>query len=73
MNEFKEVLKGLRIQNNLTQKEIANIINVSERTYSRYETGDREPRIETLIKIAEYYKIPIDILVGRYIKKEWKY
>lgn len=72
MNEFKEVLKGLRIKNNLTQKEIANIINVSERTYSRYETGDREPRIETLIKIAEYYKIPIDILVGRYIKKEWK-
>lgn len=70
MNEFKEVLKGLRIQNNLTQKEIANIINVSERTYSRYETGDREPRIETLIKIAEYYKIPIDILVGRYVKKE---
>lgn len=69
MSEFKEVLKGLRIENNLTQKEIANIINVSERTYSRYETGDREPKIDTLIKIAEYYKIPIDILVGRYIKK----
>lgn len=69
MSEFKEVLKGLRIENNLTQKEIANIIDVSERTYSRYETGDREPKIDTLIKIAEYYKIPIDILVGRYIKK----
>ena len=69
MSEFKEVLKGLRIENNLTQKEIANIINVSERKYSRYETGDREPKIDTLIKIAEYYKIPIDILVGRYIKK----
>ena len=69
MSEFKDVLKGLRIENNLTQKEIANIIDVSERTYSRYETGDREPKIDTLIKIAEYYKIPIDILVGRYIKK----
>ena len=66
MNSFKEVLKGLRIEHDLTQKEIANIIDVSERTYSRYETGDREPRIDTLIKIAEYYKIPIDLLVGRY-------
>ncbi len=66
MNEFKEVLKGLRIQNNLTQKEIAKVIDVSERTYSRYETGDREPRIETLIKLADFYKIPVDLLIGRY-------
>ena len=66
MSEFKEVLKGLRIQNNLTQKEIAKVIDVSERTYSRYETGDREPRIETLIKLADFYKIPVDLLIGRY-------
>lgn len=68
MIEFREVLKRLRIESNLTQKEIAKIINVSERTYSRYETGDREPKIETLIKLAEFYRIPIDILVGRYRK-----
>ena len=66
--EFPKVLKGLREEKNLKQKDIAKIISVSERTYSHYENGDREPSIETLIKLAEFYGLPIDVLVGRYKK-----
>lgn len=66
MAKYNEVLKGLRESNDLTQDKIAKIINVSQRAYAHYEKGDREPSIETLIKLADYYKLPIDIIVGRY-------
>lgn len=66
MAKYNEVLKGLRNTNKLTQEEIAKIINVTQRAYAHYEKGDREPSIETLIKLADYYKLPIDIIVGRY-------
>lgn len=65
-NELPVVLKELRKDKNITQKEIAETINVTERAYCFYENGSREPAIDTLIKIAEYYNIPIDVLVGRY-------
>lgn len=66
MAKYYEVLKGLRKQNNLTQSQVAEVINVTQRTYAHYEKGDREPSIETLIKLADYYRLPIDVLVGRY-------
>lgn len=66
MAKYNEVLKGLRKQNNLTQSEVAKFLNIEQRTYAHYEKGDREPSIETLIKLADYYKLPIDIIVGRY-------
>lgn len=65
-SELPTMLKILRTESNLTQTEIAKKINVSQRAYSFYEKGEREPSIETLIKLAEYYKIPLDVLVGRY-------
>lgn len=66
MPKYNEVLIGLRKENNLTQSEIAKIINVTQRAYAHYEKGDREPSIETLINLANFYKLPIDIIVGRY-------
>lgn len=65
-NKLPGTLKVLRMRANRTQLEIADIIGVTQRAYSFYETGDREPDIDTLIKMAEYYKIPLDVLVGRY-------
>ncbi len=68
-NTLSTVLKELRKENNYTQSEIAKKINVSQRAYSFYETGQREPNVDTLIKIAEIYKVPLDILVGRYKRR----
>ena len=63
------VLTGLRKEKKLTQQEIADKINVSQRTYAHYEKGDREPNIETMIRLADYYKVSLDYLTGRYERK----
>lgn len=61
-----ERLKALRIKNHFTQKEIAEKINVSQSAYAYYETAKKEPRIDTLLRLAELYNTSIDYLVGRY-------
>lgn len=68
-NKIGEVLTGLRKEKQLSQKEIAEKINISQRAYAHYEKGDREPNIETMIRLADYYKVSLDYLTGRYEKK----
>lgn len=48
----------------MTQTEIANILNISQRTYSRYENDERAIPIEILSDLAEYHKTSIDYLIG---------
>lgn len=69
-NNLSKNLKELREQNKLTQQEVANKIQITQRAYAFYEKGDREPSIDTLIKLADIFKVPIDLLVGRYKKSE---
>lgn len=57
-------LKELRIIHNLSQIELAEEVNVSNKTISRYETGQREPDLATLISLAEYFHVSLDELVG---------
>ena len=68
MTTLSRNLKKFRVQNKLKQREVAELINSTQRTYSGYETGDREPDVATLIKLAELFKVPLDILVGRYVE-----
>lgn len=65
-NNFHNVLKELRTENKKTQTEVAKELNISQRAYSHYETGESEPSLDLLIDFAEYYKIPVDVLIGRY-------
>ena len=58
-------LKRLRINAHINQKEIANYLGITVAGYSLYERGNREPNIATLIKLADYYGVSIDYLVGR--------
>lgn len=69
INQLALVLKELRKSKNLTQNEISKEINITQRAYSFYETGKREPNIDTLIKLADFYKVSLDYITGRYIKK----
>lgn len=72
-NNLQYVLKEQRSKKNISQTEIAKILNVSQRVYSNYENGECEPSIDTLINMADYFGIPIDLLVGRYeLRKEGK-
>lgn len=65
-NTLATNLKEFRVQNGLKQKEIAEKLNLKQQTYSRYENGEREPDIDLLMTIADFYRLPIDVLVGRY-------
>lgn len=64
---FQDILKELRESKKITQKEVAKAIKVNERTYCNYETGRTEPDIKTLIRLADYYNVSMDILTGRHI------
>lgn len=58
-------LRELREENNLTQKEVADILETSQQQYSKYELGIRVIPIEKLYILANYYKTSIDYLVGK--------
>ena len=58
-------LKELRKAKGISQLKLAMDLNTSQNTISRYETGEREPGINELIKIADYFNISLDYLVGR--------
>lgn len=58
-------LKELRKSRNLNQQAVAEVLNCSQAVYSRYEKGDREPPLETLIRLADFYQVSLDELVGR--------
>ena len=60
-----DILKELREDTNLTQLEVAEKLSLTRQTISRYETGDIEPPISTLIKLADLYNCSLDYLTGR--------
>ena len=64
MIKFKEKLKELRTEKNLSQIQFAKIINVSQRSISSWETGFREPDFETLEKLAKFFDVSTDYLLG---------
>ena len=58
-------LKALREDRDIRQKDIAQVLNVSQNTYSQYETGVISLTAEVLIKLSEYYGVSIDYLLDR--------
>jgi transcriptional regulator with XRE-family HTH domain len=58
-------LKELRISRNLSQKDIAKYINKTTQSYSLYERGERDPDSATLIKLADFFDVSVDYLLGR--------
>lgn len=65
MKEFTAKLKELREEKGLQQKELANLLNVSKSTISGWEVGRNEPKQDMLIKIAIFFDVTIDYLLGR--------
>lgn len=63
--KFNECLKSQRESSGYTQKQLAELLDIAPRSYQRYELGEREPNIETLIKLADIFQISLDDLVGR--------
>ena len=62
-------IQDLRTDADMSQKQLSEILHISQR-YSHYETGSRNIPVEMLIRLANYYDISVDYLVGRTDKKE---
>lgn len=58
-------IKELRKAKGISQLKLAMDLNTSQNTISRYETGEREPGIAELIKLADYFHVSVDYLIGR--------
>ena len=58
-------LKELRKKRNISQLKLAMDLNMNQNTVSRYETGEREPGLNELIKIADYFHVSLDYLLER--------
>ena len=63
-NIFGERLKDLRIEKNLTQKQLANLTDISKSMISSYEIGESEPTMTKLIALSKFFKVTIDYLCG---------
>ena len=58
-------LKELRKAKGISQLKLAMDLNMNQNTISRYENGEREPGINELIRIADYFNVSVDYLLGR--------
>ena len=73
-----ENIRNLRIDNSHTQQQIADYLNIKQNTYSQYETGALNYPVDILMKLADFYGVSVDYLLGRtdvkkpYPKKEGK-
>ena len=58
-------IRDLREDHDLTQKQIAQMLGMSQTGYSKYETGENDIPTQVLIKLADFYQTSIDYLLGR--------
>ncbi|SHK48301.1 helix-turn-helix domain-containing protein [Hespellia stercorisuis] len=65
---FKKI-EDLRIDNDLSQLQVADQLGIQREVYRRYEKGTRTIPIDLLIKLADFYNTSLDYLVGRTNKK----
>lgn len=71
--EYTNRIKGLREDCDLTQAQIAKVLNCSQTCYSKYELGQREIPIRLLCVLADYYGVSTDYILGRTsLKKDRK-
>lgn len=63
-NEFGNNLKLLRLNANISQRELGEILHVSNQAVSFWETGSREPDLDTLVKIAVYFEVSVNDLLS---------
>ena len=63
-------IQDLRTDADMSQKQLSEILHISQRSYSHYEPDSRNIPVEMLIRLANYYDISVDYLVGRTDKKE---
>ncbi|MCM1267513.1 MAG: helix-turn-helix domain-containing protein [Bacteroidales bacterium] len=64
MKQTREIIRDLREDRDIKQKTVAEYLNVSQQAYSNYENGRREIPIRVIVKLADYYEVSTDYLLG---------
>ena len=65
MNKFGQTLNEMRLEMNISRKQLAHMLNVSERLVAYWERGQRECNFDMLIAIADIFSTSVDYLLGR--------
>jgi transcriptional regulator with XRE-family HTH domain len=65
MKTYNQIIRNLREDNDLTQKQIAAVIGTSYQQYQKYESGKSEPPTRVILCLAEYYGVSTDFVLGR--------
>lgn len=65
MGKINDRIKTLRSNGLLTQKQLADILEISEVSLQRFEYGTARPSLDTLVALADYFDVSLDYLVGR--------
>ncbi|MDR0294175.1 MAG: helix-turn-helix domain-containing protein [Oscillospiraceae bacterium] len=65
MKHYREIIRDLREDKDLTQAEIATVLGTTQQHYSKYENGVYELPIRALTLLADYYAVPTDYILGR--------
>ena len=66
-------LKNLRQSTKLNQTEYGKLFNLTQGTYSNYENGTTQPDLQILVKIADFHKVSLDYVIGRFFANEFGY
>ena len=64
MKYYNQIIKELREDRDMSQKDIAKVLKIKQQTYSRYELGIRSLPIEHLISLCKFYKVSSDYILG---------
>lgn len=62
---LSERIRKLREQKNISQKQLADIMHISQSSISEYESGNQQPPLEMIVKLADFFDVSIDYLLGR--------
>lgn len=64
-NEFPKRLQSMRERRRISRSVMSELCGLSKSMISKYERGEREPKMETLVLLADFFECSIDYLVGR--------
>ena len=68
--KFAENLGNLRREKGLSQSQVAGELGISQALLSHYETDAREPRLEFVVRVSEYYSVTTDYILGRTMERD---
>lgn len=71
MSDYVSIMRGLREDNDVRQREIAEFLNIDQRVYSRYEGGQNAMPVRYIPLLCDYYNVSADYLLGRTKDKDY--